>query len=271
MPALEMALQIVTVRPGDRAPYAAGIAALERGTSYPLGTDRFELDHGPDYFAFFDRLGEATYEVALDGPRVVAIACRVLRARPFPCWYLCDLKVHPEYRGQRIATRFARHAFARAYGRCGRGYAISMNEPGAAQNRVERLVARLPLVPFTTTPLSLYSLDTDEALELAPLVTRHRGPHAYLSLEGRKDLVLASTGARLPLMHAQFGPCAEAGEPRRAPCPPRAGCVHMLCTPAGDPLDRALSEAGVTPSASAVVLHHRMRRASFDFVLTSDI
>ena len=38
--------------------FQSRIAGLEKGTSYPLGKDRFEIDHGEDYFAFFTRLGQ---------------------------------------------------------------------------------------------------------------------------------------------------------------------------------------------------------------------
>ena len=266
-----MSLRVVTVGPADRAAFAEGIAALERGTSYPLGDDRFELDHGVDYFAFFDRLGEAVYEVALDGERVVAISCRVLRERPLRCWYLCDLKVHPDYRGQRIAQRFVRHAFVRAYARCSRGYAISMNEAGGAENRIERLVRRLRMVPIGTAELALYSLACDDMARCAPIVERHRGPVAYLSHAGRKDLLLHSTGQRLPLLHAQFGRCAADSSEAGWTSGPQEDHVHMLVTPRGDGLDAELRASGCEPDASATLIHHRMKGGPFDFVLTSDI
>ncbi|MEM9380107.1 MAG: GNAT family N-acetyltransferase [Planctomycetota bacterium] len=265
-----MGLRVVTVKPGDRTAYAEGIAALERGTSYPLGDDRFELDHGEDYFAFFDRLGETVYEVALDGKRVVGVSARILRRRPVRCWYLCDLKVHPAYRGRRIAARFARHAFLGAYARCGRGYGISMNEPGSGENRVARLVERLRMVPFHASTLELFRLDASAMAELRPIVQRHRGTTSFLSLRGRKDLVLERTGAPLPLLHVQFGPCAEAGRDEVAP-----GHTHMLCAPAGDALALDLAAHGAQSSATATVLHHRMPEhgasGRFGFVLTSDI
>lgn len=270
MDRLDTGLRVVTVKRGERAAYSEGIAALERGTSYPLGDDRFELDHGDDYFAFFDRLGETVYEVALDGERVVGVSARILRRRPARCWYLCDLKVHPAYRGRRIAARFARHAFLGAYARCGRGYGISMNEAGSGENRVARLVGRLRMVPFHASTLELFSLDASAMAELRPVVERHRGPTSFLSLGGWKDLVLESTGAPLPLLHVQFGPCAAPGEPDVVP-----GHTHMLCAPAGDALALDLAAHGAQPSATATVLHHRMPEhgatGRFGFVLTSDV
>lgn len=258
-------MRIVTVTPRRRARYAAGIAALEEGAWYPLGDDRFRIDHGEDYFAFFDRLGKATFEVALDGDEVVAVVARVLRREPIRCWYLCDLKVRPSHRGRRIASRFVRHAFVPAYLRCGRGYAISMNEPGGGENRVERLMRRLRMVRFGTARLELFQLDQGEADAARSTIEAHRGPVSYRSLGGVKDIVLESTGAPMPLLHAQFGTCAEPGGGTVD------GAVHMLCTPAGDALSSELARLGHAPSATATVMHHRMRKLPFDFVLTSDI
>jgi hypothetical protein len=76
----------------------------------------------------------------------------------------------------------------------------------------------------------------------------------------------------MPLLHFQFGPCAEAGLQR-----PVAGSVHMLCAPAGDSLSKELLAYGIKPTASASVIHHRMglgmgtRGLNWNFILTSDI
>ncbi len=267
MPAANTSLRIVTVGASRRAEYRSRIAQLEQDASYPLGTDRFRIDHGDDYFAFFDRLGKASFEVCLDGDDVVAVVARVLRAQPRRCWYLCDLKVRPSHRGRRISARFVRHAFLPSYARCGRGYAISMNDDGPGQNRVERLVERLRMVRFRSSNLSLFQLDADAIEDARGKIERSRGALSFVSLAGIKDIVLESTGAPLPLLHAQFGPCATGPGIRSA----QPGATHMLCTPSGDALDLGLRALGHLPSASATVLHHRMGDRPFDHVLTSEI
>ena len=50
----------------SRAVWAPKILALEDMCIYPLGTDAFKLDHGKDYFAFFDRMGASTHVVLPD-------------------------------------------------------------------------------------------------------------------------------------------------------------------------------------------------------------
>lgn len=102
-----MSLRVMEVSARDRDWIGEAIGALERGITYPLGEDRFAIDHGSDYFAFFDRLGETTTFVALDGDAVVGCATGVLRdidraGRRSQAWYCCDLKVTRSHRGRRI-------------------------------------------------------------------------------------------------------------------------------------------------------------------------
>ena len=257
----------------DRDEFRERIAALERGVTYPLGKDRFEIDHGDDYFAFFDRLGDVSYVAALDGDRVVAVVAAVLRSVPFASdeaprttWYLCDLKVRPDDRTRRITARMFAWALPRKEDDCPRAYAISMNPPGSA-NRVAHLLARLPganLAPAAN--LELYSLDAREMAAALPDLVAARGPVSFLSLEGKKDIVLQSTGAPMPLLHVQFGALAE-----RKLDEPADGHVHMLCAPDDDPLAEALRRRGHAPSATATLMQRGMDRCDWRFVLTSDI
>jgi len=70
----------------------------------------------------------------------------------------------------------------------------------------------------------------------------------------------------MQLVHAQFGPFAERGVPE-----PIEGAVHMFCSPSKDALALDLARTGISPSASATVLHHGMADCDFRFVLTSEI
>jgi GNAT superfamily N-acetyltransferase len=250
----------------DRERWRAGVQALERGVTYPIGDDRFEIDHGEDYFAFFDRLGELVYYAVVDEERVVAVAGAVMRQlADGPAWYACDLKVHPDYRGRRLGWRILLKGFPVQYPRCGRGYGVSMNPGDGSPNPMIELLSRWgSLLPNGVgTRLLLYSLDQDTMREVTPLLTRHRGPVSYLSLQDSKGIVLQSSGQPMPLLHVQFGPFAAPGVPEPLP-----GHVHMFCTPEDDPL---VGELGLEPSATATVVHHRMKNHDWSFILTSDI
>ncbi len=268
-----MGLAVHEVALHERAEFAPRIADLERGVLYPLGLDWFEVDHGRDYFAFFDRLGELSYLCILDGERVVGVCAAVLRKVPAPggrlrrAWYLGDLKVRPEHRGRRLTARLVTWALPRKYPLCPRGYAVSMDPGDGGENRVVALLGRLPWTPLrVATTLVFYSLDEARMRALRPVLEAARGPLSFLSLNGKKDLVLKSTGAPMPLLHVQFGAQAEPGHPE-----PLADHVHMFCAPGADPLVPRLQALGHFPSATATLLHHRMAGWDWRFVLTSDI
>ncbi len=250
------------------------IADLEKGTSYPLGEDRFEIDHGEDYFAFFTRLGQLRYYVVLDGDRVVAVAAAVLRAvppavdkKPKPVWYLCDLKVHPEYRGRYLPVSIFRYAFPKLYPLCSRAYGVSMDADRERPNRVARMLKRFPLAPMSiATKLGIVSLDAKRMREVEPVLRDYFGNVSYLSLADKKDIILQSTRSRMPLLHVQFGPCAEQGLTE-----PLDDYVHMFCVSMDHPLLEMLKDKGIDLSATATVIHHRMEGWDWEFILTSDI
>ncbi len=260
-------MNLVKVTLEKRPLYQERLRDLEALASYPLGTDRFTLSHGEDYFAFFDRLGTTHYYAMLDGNRLAAVGAGILRKVPEKAWYVCDLKVHPDYRGQHIPLKMITGAFFQNYIRCARGYGISMNSAGSKQNRVAKLAKHFKWAPTSSsTQLEIYSLDSAAIKQIAPILEKHRGPISYLSLAGKKDLILQSTGKPLPLLHAQFGPCAAGNV-----ATPQDNHTHMFCVPSQDPLAIELSSQQVLPSSSATLIQHRMKHQNWQHILTSDI
>ena len=267
-------LKVKELRSAEWQVFQSRIADLEKGTSYPLGEDRFEIDHGEDYFAFFTRLDQLHYYVVLDGDRVVAVAAAVLRCvpptrhkKPEQVWYLCDLKVHPEYRGRYLPTAIFAHAFPKLYPISPRAYAISMDADSQRPNRVARMLSRFRLAPMSiATKLGIVSLDAKRMRKVEPILREHFGCVSYLSLAGKKDIILQSTRSAMPLLHVQFGPCAEHGHPE-----PLDGYVHMFCVSMDHPLFEVLKHQAIYPSATATVVHCGMEKWDWSFILTSDI
>lgn len=273
MSRLGRGIRIIRVRPPLET-YGPRIAALEAQAIYPLGSDRFKIDHGADYFAFFRRLGDLHYYAAIEGDDVVAVGAGILRrlrtapgGRARRAWYLCDLKVRPDHRGRGLPLRMLRRAFLLNYLRCPRGYAISMDPGGGRPNPVPALLARFRRVRLgVAARLVFYSFDAATMRRCRGLVEAHRGPVSFLSLDAEKRLILESTGRPLPLLHLQHGPQAAPGAAE-----PRDGHVHMLCSPEADPLAGDLSRQGLEPIATASVIQHGMRDWPWKHVLTSDI
>lgn len=254
----------------DFKEFGGRLQELESQAEYPYGDDFFKLDYGENYFAFFERLGKPLFHIALEENRIVACAAGVLRTvqienETFKAWYLCDLKVHPEFRGRHITTKLFTKNLIRNYLKCSRGYAISMN-PSKGENRVVKLLTRLPQIPVSYTgKLNFYSFDENRAAGLHEDLESQIGKISYLSLQGKKDLIMKSTDSRLPLFHIQHGAMAETG----LEFPIEKG-TYMICALENSSLDIFLSGRFLI-SATASILSHRMKLTNWNFVLTSDI
>jgi hypothetical protein len=252
----------------DVARRAPELAAFERSFVYPLGADAFHIDHGRDYLAFFRSLGEPFPYVAEDehAMRGVLVAVK-RRLAGRDVWYVCDLKVAADAAGAQTGRRLLR-AFAVDHlgDPATPAFGVSMNAADGS-NRLVHLARRCTeagelradrLVFFTFTAAAWPSVAND--------VERALGSVTWFDPRGTKDIVLASTGAPMPLLHAQHGPCA-----RRGASGPRDGSTHMLCLPGGDPLVAALAARGAQPMATATVLHRGLRGFDWRQLLTSDI
>lgn len=254
--------------------YLPQINEIELQSIYPLGDDFFTIDHGTDYFEFFNRLGKYRYYIWQEKNRVLAVACIVLRKVPLvpsgqlrPSWYMCDLKVHTEFRGKRIPLRMLTHILWRNYLKCARGYAVSMNPASGVQNRMARIASNFRWASIqNSSQLLLWSLDEKTMRSIQPIIEDYRGPISYLSLLGIKNIVLSRTQTPLPILHVQFGPLASAGTPN-----PDPAATHMFCAPQHDALSHKLYSLGIKPSSSATILNHRMPKADWTWLLTSDI
>jgi hypothetical protein len=175
------------------------------------------------------------------------------------------LKAHPEFRGRLVTAKLFRKNLVRNYLKCPRGYAISMN-PAKGENRVVKLLMRLPEIPVGYAgKLNFYSFDRSEAAGFQKKLEAELGDISYLSLKGKKDLIMKSTSARLPLFHIQHGAMAETG----AKSPAEEG-TYMICAFDESRLDNLL-KTEFPVSATASILAHRMNPKDWNFILTSDI
>ena len=263
-------IEIIALTEKNWANYGARLQEFENVAEYPYGDDFFKLDHGADYFAFFARMGEPVFHVALDGEKIAACAAGVLRTleiegRKVKAWYLCDLKVARDYASAKIPAKlFKKNLFAN-YLKCSRGYAVSMN-PAAGKNRVIKLIERFKWIPIRYAgKLNFYSFDRPAAEKFHDELCGAVGEVSYLSLEGKKDLTMKSTNARLPLYHIQHGAQAVS-----ATANPGKDGTYMICCSENSELDELLHKK-FPVSATASVLSHRLNPKDWNFILTSDI
>ena len=263
-------IEIKDLQKKDWQKYSLRLQEFENIAEYPYGDDFFKLDHGENYFAFFERLGEPLFHVALDENRVVACAAGVLRTleieeKEVKAWYLCDLKVDKNYALQKLPAQLFKKNLFSNYLKCSRGYAVSMN-PAKGKNRVIKLIERFKWIPIRYAgKLNFYSFDQDDARDFHDKLSGELGKISYLSLKGKKDLIMKSTASRLPLFHIQHG----AIEKNTMEKPTEDG-TYMICSNENSKLDNLLKDR-FSVSATASILAHRMNPKDWNFILTSDI
>ncbi|MBI3560349.1 MAG: GNAT family N-acetyltransferase [Gammaproteobacteria bacterium] len=261
---------IKTLTHKNWATYGSQLQELENLSEYPFGSDFFRIDHGSTYFQFFERLGQPIFNVAIENEKIVACAAGILRKLPLAdgeikSWYLCDLKVHPQFRGRGLPSRLFRTGLFLNYLKCSRGYAISMN-PSTGNNGVINIIQKLPWLAFMTAgQLNFFNLSWAQMVDVSASLTRITGPLSYLSLANKKDLIMKSSNQTLNLLHVQYGPLAE---PQLLE--PQKNFIHMICAQENSPLNQLLVSK-FPISAQATLLSHRMNNINWDFILTSDI
>lgn len=299
-------LRLVKTDAAGLAPYAAGLAQLEQGITYPVGdgADHFQIDHGPSYHAFFSSMGDAHFLLALDGDEVVGNVTGVVRtvrcrSRMVLGLYICDLKVAPRHRGTGLARRMLLAGLASIakeprtrkvrllYGAAMRGAVgdVLRSARGLNPLKLGRSVARVGLYFVQPDQLAALRLDgapppphLDEGLDLSPDAT-----DAWVDTAGRKDLRLQSTGAAWPLVHLPLGPASwEGGLGAYLQRCGRELLTRGAAGPACFGLDERLDDhvawlrsAGISPGASCTVyslsLVPSFRRVRWVHLATSEI
>lgn len=267
-----MNFEIKRIESSERSAFQGRLRGLEHSFIYPYGSDSFRIDHGEDYFRFFDRLGEVAYYVVTSNGTLCGVAAAVLRKMPYgksgqtvDSWYLCDLKVHPDFRGNGLTMKIFRKGLLASLIKSRRGFAVTMNSVGP--NRIVKMLAKAPFTPLGLhSVLDFFTMSEEQALSCRSVIESERGTISFLTLKGVKDLVLTSTSKPLPLSHIQFGPLAQQGSND-----PMPNHQHMIAAPQGDALGKKLIALGIKPDAQASIVHFRMPNTDFRYLLTSDI
>ncbi|HXF90519.1 MAG TPA: GNAT family N-acetyltransferase [Candidatus Nitrosotenuis sp.] len=107
-------MQILPLTGQTKSQFQDQLAAFEQQFTYPLGENTFfTIDHGDDYSAFFENLGQAKTWIALEHGQIigcVSLAIRDLYAhnRLWRVGYLGDLKIDPDHQRGRTLYLLAR-------------------------------------------------------------------------------------------------------------------------------------------------------------------
>lgn len=254
------------ITPQNLEQWKSSLHQFEEHFTYPLGEDSFQIDHGVDYLAFFRRMGNAHLYATEQNGKIVAVGAGIIQKR-FKTWYLCDMKVHPDHRGQKIPVKMFRKYFLPCYFKSQRGFALNMEESCGKKNPITKIMENLPWTPLKQgARILFYYEDAQNTLTAMEALKLKRPGISFSSLLGIKDLVLKSTGRPIPLLHMEWNEDVPGSSPA-----PIEGNVHMWCLDEKSELNSSLEKAGIKPKASGLIFHHRLGHLDWNELRTSEL
>lgn len=256
--------KFIEINKSNRKKYHHEIQKFEKKLThwYPLGKDdRFKISHGNSYYTFFERMGKMNMLICLYKDKVVGIVCGVLRKiNNKKVWYICDLKIDRDHRGNWIPFKMALESFHKI-NQSDKIYGISMNDK--KENKVLRLAKRIPLLNFKDGPLLyIFSLDYNKMVRAKPIIEKHRGGFGLISLTGIKDLIMESTSRPMPILHLDWN---------KSNNQLINGYTYMFCCPENDPMLLDLGMTGIMTDITATIIHYNMDKFDWRIVMTSEI
>lgn len=241
---------------------------------YPLGNDYFTINHGKDYYKFFNRIGELNMQICTDNDNnVIATGSGVLQnVNNSKVWYICDLKVDKKYRGNHISTKMLINTIVPSILKSNKCYGISMNNK-INKNNIVNLARKINILNFTTAgSIYIYSLNYDEMKLAQPIIEKYFGSINYISLLGIKDLVLESTNKPLKLLHVNHNTHNTYNNIKNKKIiKPAKDYTHMFCCHETNPMIRQLKKINITTDITASIIHHNMDNYDWNFIQTSEI
>lgn len=177
--------------------------------TYPLGTHSFSIRHanGTAYFDFFARMGSYKYVCYMQNGKVLATACGVLRTisdssehsnrNSDLVWYICDLKVHPDLRGQHLPWRMFCKSFFPGCLQSLKGYGVTMLPPDTDTNRIVSMAEKQGFETYDV--LCVYFITHAELRIHLPALQQTLGDFCFVDNTGKKDIIL--DGAPVNLLH----------------------------------------------------------------------
>lgn len=266
---------------------------LAMSQKYSMGNDSFTIDHGKDYCAFFKRLGDINYFIIqhIDQKNIIGSACAILQKYQLSCslpaikkeltfWYLCDLKIDKQHRGQNLTTKLFTQMFFKFVRKSHRGYLITM-DPGSQQiihifNNMKKLFSS----SISLTKLLIYTVSLSTMKEIERFFTCAFGDISYLSLQGTKDLILTSTNKPINLYHLQHKtkinstsgtpPVSESENNKKINELPEDATI-MFCFPKNSSLEIILNSYNIKTDITATIMSLAMNFFDWHDILTSNI
>lgn len=240
--------------------------------TYDLGPDKFRISHGHDYHAFFRRIGLLDYKTVRDSHGIAASCALILRQMDDKSlvWYAGDLKVRPDCRNRHLTSKLIYACLPLGMITL-KVFAVEMiGENNVLESKIVRMTKYLRIPTWISCKrLSIYNWTCEEAHRALALINnRVQWSTKFISLQGKKDIVMQSTGQVLPVLHMIRDQSIKAYDIVQDA--PQLGYNHMYCCLAADIIALDLSRIGLKPSSSAWIISNAFD-SDYRFLSTAEI
>jgi len=232
---------------------------------------RFYLDHGDDYFAFFDALGEGVFLGAFDGDKLVAISAAVLRKgsrrgkdQEIPFWQICDFRVLPGYSHEKLGKEMFLRATAKQWIRARRGCALVL-QPFETTNS-GAMPANDSSKESPDESFVVFSLNGEEYERAIPMLQQHGFGWRLVSLHNSRRMVFLEGPPQSEVLHLHFVP--EAIEMNLNVDRDK---IYVFCLSSRSEAVVSLKRSGLGPDGRVVVHQRRMKNWDWSWVNSSDL
>jgi len=264
--------EIIEVTDDLRKKYNNQLLEFEQNFIYPFGHHSFVISHGYNYFKFFDSLGKPYILAITDKDRIVGVAVFILRnidiyssGKSELVWYICDLKIHPDYRGKFIIRDIFNFAVKKYGAISPKIYGISMNSMPINNNRLINLANRIPIIDLSfQSTLFFYLMRKTQFDQISQTVKLYHNELGYFSNIGVKDLVMTSSAKPMPLIHV--GPFNKSNNVPSS----TSDDYFMFCIPSFSLLIEKLELVETKPVAKASIISN-ITDSNWNFILSSEI
>jgi len=263
-------MTIIEITENLRQVYNNRLRDFERDFRYPLGKDSFFIDHGINYFEFFDLLGTPYIYIAEEDCKIMAVAIIVLRNIDIydngvkeNVWYICDLKIHPSYRGKFFIQHFIEVVYKKYSHLSSKIYGISMNV-AQGENKLINLASRLTNLDLKLSgELNFYLLHKTQLNSVKQILIDKYNTINFVSLRGKKDLILTSTNNALNVVHFSSRKSEEKFFAESAD-------KYMFCFPTNEDINVQFAKLDLVPLATASIISN-IKNCNWNVILTSEI
>lgn len=276
----------------DLEKYHEKIKIFEKKMShwYPLNsTDTFRIDHGPNYYKFFNRMGKLYINLVLNSKQqIVGTMILILRKiNNEKIWYVCDLKVHPKHRNNHLTFKMLLKSY-QLKKITDKFYAVSMNNENKT-NKIVKLSKKISSIMdqnksissimdhnINFNTLKIYMIDKMEIQKVKDILEKYIGEICFINLIGKKNLILKSTNKPLDLYHINFTKKNKIVNSNEITTNIPDNSKIMFCLEKNNNVNKILKINNITTNITASIIYHGFKSTDknfgdFLFIQTSEI